>query len=126
MISTCTTNDYDACIVSSCFKAFVGFLRWSVVSVGVIKFYFHVFIVKCLLVSLGRYGDTLRYVSLQVSLTLDSQDVELSYGQDVRNSWDSYVEQLKANAPTPLASIFHATPEDNAWAWISAQAVRSH
>jgi len=71
----------------------------------------------------GDYGSFLRYVAVEVNLTISSLDEDHDEALKVFQAWDTYVREYTTNLSKPLQHAFQTTPVDRTWAWLEMQKI---
>lgn len=69
----------------------------------------------------GHYGSHLRYMTVEVNLTLNSENAEFSEALDVKQLWDDYVDTASAKMMSPFQTAFQTCQEDRTWSWMEVQ-----
>jgi hypothetical protein len=69
----------------------------------------------------GYYGSNMRYMTVEVNLTLNSENAEYSDALDVKKLWDDYVETASAKMMSPFQTAFQTCQEDRTWSWMEVQ-----
>lgn len=71
----------------------------------------------------GDYGGFLRYMTVEVNLTISSLDEDHNEAIQVMENWDKYVRDTTTNLSKPLQHAYQTTPEDRTWAWLQMQKI---
>lgn len=69
----------------------------------------------------GHYGSVIRYATVEVNLTLNSENAEHSEALDVKAAWDSYLRSVSLGMMQPFQSVFQTCQEDRTWSWMEVQ-----
>lgn len=71
----------------------------------------------------GDYGNFIRYVAVEVNLTISSIKGEFAEVNEVLQKWDDYVLNKTASLSKPVQRAYQSTPKDRTWAWMHIQEV---
>lgn len=71
----------------------------------------------------GDYGSHLRYVAIEVNLTISSVKGEYVEVNEVLKKWDDYIRNKTSSLSIPVQRAFQSTPKDRTWAWMHIQEV---
>merc|ERR1719272_597434 len=71
----------------------------------------------------GDYGSFMRYVAIEVNLTISSIKGEYAEVNEVLRKWDEYLLNKTAGLSKPVQRAYQSTPKDRTWAWMHIQEV---
>ena len=77
---------------------------------------------------LYSYGTRLRYVTIIVNTTIDSNGLGYEDGLKIRKDWEDFLQTVKKNMPDALQGGFQVSADGvgdfNLWHWLKVQQVR--
>lgn len=76
---------------------------------------------RCLICTLGVYGDRLQYAAIKVNLTLSTYNQAAGDALAAKSAWEAFLGAALSPFPSGLQSALVSTPESQTWAWLAEQ-----